>query len=52
MKTGVPTKTVCPITLTSPTWPTFTVMAIKGSSSNLLPTDLRSAPSDSFTPQE
>ncbi|PRW45179.1 lactation elevated 1 [Chlorella sorokiniana] len=49
---GVPRGTVCPVTLTSGALPTFTVTAVKGSSSNPVFTDLRSAPSDSYTPQD
>lgn len=52
MINGVPRGTVCPVTLTSSALPTFTVTAVKGSSSNPVFTDLRSAPSDSYTPQE
>ena len=52
MQNGKPLTTVCPVTLTSSALPTFTVIAVKGSSSNPLPTNLRSAPSDPFTPQE
>jgi len=52
VKFGIPRTTVCPVTLTSGALPTFTVTAIKGSSSSPQPTDLRSAPSDSYTPQE
>lgn len=48
---GVPRSTVCPVELTSTALPTFVVTAVKGPS-NPLPTDLRSAPSNSFTPQE